>query len=81
MAWALTRRRLWATPLLFDEDILRQRAIGCNEQIRFITEAEYVHSSSDAYAQQFDELRTRLGMDGDYAEGREAGDWGLGARE
>ncbi len=63
------------------EDILRQRAIGCNEQIRFITEAEHVHSSSDAYAQQFDELRTRLGMDGEYAEGREAGDWGLGARE
>ena len=49
------------------ESILRRRSVGCNEQIRFITEAEHVHSSSDAYARQFDELRTRLGVDGDYA--------------
>lgn len=48
------------------ENILRERAVGCDERIRFITEAEHVHSSSDAYAQQFDELRTRLGMDADY---------------
>jgi len=34
--------------------------------MRFITEAEHVHSSSDRYAQQFDELKTRLGMDGGY---------------
>lgn len=59
------------------EDVLRQRNIGCNEKIRFLTEAEHVHSSSDLYAQQFDELRTRLGMDGEYAGGRETGDWGL----
>ena len=49
------------------ESILRRRSVGCNEQVRFITEAEHVHSSSDAYARQFDELRTRLGVDGDYA--------------
>ena len=63
------------------EKALDQRAVGCDEQIRFITEAEHVHSSSDVYAQQFDELRTRLGMDGEYSQDREAGDWGLGARE
>ncbi len=64
------------------EHVLCERGIARNEQIRFITEAEHVHSSSDAYARQFDELRTRLGMDGDYAPERETGDWGeLGVRD
>ena len=63
------------------EDVLDRHAIGCNEQLRFLTEAEHVHSSSDAYVQQFEELRTRLGMDGDYAQESEAGDWGAGARD
>jgi hypothetical protein len=62
------------------ESVLDEHAIGCNEQLRFITEAEHVHSSSDTYAQQFEELRTRLGMDGDYSSERETGDWGAGAR-
>jgi hypothetical protein len=62
------------------ERVFQDRSVGCNEQIRFLTEAEHVHSSSDAYAQQFEELRTRLGMDGDYAQESEAGDWGAGAR-
>ena len=30
------------------------------------TEAEHVHSSSDKYFQQFEELMMRLGMDGNY---------------
>lgn len=45
-----------------------ERAFGdhcvrCNDQMKFITEAEHVHSSSDQYARQFEELKTRLGMD------------------
>ena len=32
-------------------------------QLKFITEAEHVHSSSDDYQRQFEELWTRLGMD------------------
>jgi hypothetical protein len=62
------------------ENALCQHAIGCNEQLRFLTEAEHVHSSSDTYAQQFDELRTRLGMDGDFSQETEADDWGAEAR-
>ena len=62
------------------EDILRQRDVDCNEQLRFVTEAEHVHSSSDLFAQQFDELKTRLGMDGDFAGGQETDDWGLEIR-
>jgi hypothetical protein len=45
------------------EDILQKNGIQCNDQMKFITEAEHVHSSSDAYARQFEELKTRLGMD------------------
>lgn len=48
------------------EEALRLRDVGCDEQLKFITEAEHVHSSSDHYAQQFDELKTRLGMDCGY---------------
>ena len=62
------------------EKTFRDRAVVCDEQIRFITEAEHVHSSSDVYARQFEELRTRLGMDCDYMEGHEAGGWEMGAR-
>ena len=48
------------------EAILRDRGVEMDDQIKFITEAEHVHSSSDDYARQFDELKTRLGMDGGY---------------
>jgi hypothetical protein len=48
------------------EEVLRQRKVDCDDQLKFVTEAEHVHSSSDYYAQQFNELRTRLGMDCDY---------------
>ncbi len=63
------------------EEILAQRGVNRNEQIRFLTEAEHVHSSSDLFAHQFDELKTRLGMDGEYAGDRESGDWGLEVRD
>ncbi len=48
------------------EETLHRRSIDCDEQLKFITEAEHVHSSSDHYTQQFDELKTRLGMDCGY---------------
>lgn len=45
------------------EEILHDRRLSCDEQMKFITEAEHVHSSSDHYCQQFEELKMRLGMD------------------
>jgi len=45
------------------EEVLRSRSVPRHEQIKFITEAEHVHSSSDAFQHQFEELKTRLGMD------------------
>jgi hypothetical protein len=45
------------------EQIFQDRRVPCNEQMKFITEAEHVHSSSDHYFEQFEELKMRLGMD------------------
>jgi len=45
------------------EHVFREQGITCQDEMRFITEAEHVHSSSEQYMQQFEELKTRLGMD------------------
>jgi len=46
------------------EKILLGSRIPCREDIKFITEAEHVHSTSERYVEQFEELKMRLGMDG-----------------
>jgi hypothetical protein len=38
--------------------------VPCREDMRFITEAEHVHSTSERFAEQFEVLKMRLGMDG-----------------
>jgi hypothetical protein len=48
------------------EELLKDRDVTRNDDIRFITEAEHVHSSSDQFAEQFEELRMRLGMDAQF---------------
>ena len=45
------------------ERILARHGIACDESLKLITEAEHVHSSSDEFTEQFEELRMRLGMD------------------
>jgi hypothetical protein len=49
------------------EDILSGQHVHCDDQLKFVTEAEHVHSSSDRYIQQFEELKMRLGMDCEYS--------------
>ena len=46
------------------EAIFREHGVMLKEQMKFITEAEHVHSSSEQFYGQFQELQTRLGMDG-----------------
>ena len=46
------------------ENILIDHHVNCDEQLRFITEAEHVHSTTDRFIEEFEELKTRLGMDG-----------------
>jgi hypothetical protein len=45
------------------ENVLHSRGVRCDDQMKFITEAEHVHSSSEEFMRQFEELKTRLGMD------------------
>ena len=55
---------VYGRPLELFEYVLTDRRIECDDEIKFITEAEHVHSSSQQFAQQFEELKMRLGMDG-----------------
>jgi hypothetical protein len=54
---------VYGQPLAEYEKIFAQHRVPCLDNLRFLTEAEHVHSSSDRYFQQFDQLRMRLGMD------------------
>jgi hypothetical protein len=49
------------------ERIFASRDVRCNDQMKFITEAEHVHSSSEHYSEQFEELKIRLGIDSHFA--------------
>jgi hypothetical protein len=46
------------------EEVLSDYDISRDDEMKFITEAEHVHSSSEKYTEQFEELKTYLGMDG-----------------
>jgi hypothetical protein len=51
------------------ESIFRSHNVRCNDQMRFLTEAEHVHSSNEKFNDQFEELRMRLGLEhGHHAE-------------
>jgi hypothetical protein len=45
------------------ENVLQSRNVRCDDQMKFITEAEHVHSSSDEMCREFQKLRYRLGLD------------------
>lgn len=53
----------YGSPLEPFERILIQHDVYPDKDIRFITEAEHVHSSSDKYAREFEQLQMRLGID------------------
>ena len=45
------------------EDVLEEHALRSSNTLRFITEAEHVHSSTEDFAAKFEELKMRLGVD------------------
>jgi hypothetical protein len=49
-------------------EILRDRGIPCEPGMKFITEAEHVHSSSDTFSRQFDEMKMILGIDSPFRD-------------
>ena len=56
---------LYGHELVDFEDILDDYGLPCCEDIKFITEAEHVHSSTDDFVRQFDQMKYRLGIDED----------------
>jgi hypothetical protein len=50
------------------ERIFQRHGVMCCDQMKFITEAEHVHSSTDQFYSQFLELKMRLGMDGEFED-------------
>ena len=61
---------IYGSPLETYEFILEQHGVPENQGVKFITEAEHIHSTSDEYAQRFYELRTALGLDGNQQDTR-----------
>jgi hypothetical protein len=48
------------------EKIFASHGVLCNDQMKFITEAEHVHSSNESYVGEFEELKHRLAIDSNY---------------
>ena len=58
---------VYGNPLDAYEEILERFGIRCDDEMKFITEAEHVHSSSEKYFDEFETLKTKLGIDCHYA--------------
>ncbi|MCA9176897.1 MAG: hypothetical protein KDB14_20555 [Planctomycetales bacterium] len=54
---------IYGEPLEPFEAIMQRHGVYLDTGLKFLTEAEHVHSSSDQLHAEFCELRTRLGMD------------------
>jgi hypothetical protein len=57
---------VYGNPLRAYEQVFARFGIRRDDTLKFITEAEHVHSSSDKFFESFDELKMRLGMDSGY---------------
>jgi len=62
---------MYGTPLDQFQSVLINGDVYPEQDIKFITEAEHVHSSSERMFDQFNVLRSRLGIDGE----KYAGAW------
>lgn len=54
---------VYGQPLHRYEQIFRRYGVPRLENLKFVTEAEHVHSSNDEYASLFEQFQTRLGID------------------
>lgn len=55
---------MYGEPLGGFEEILKNYGLRCQDEMRFITEAEHVHSSQDRHSDLFDQMQLRLAMEG-----------------
>lgn len=54
---------MYGQDLVDFQDILDDYGLDCSAEMKFITEAEHVHSSSEEFGRQFRQLQYRLGID------------------
>jgi hypothetical protein len=54
---------MYGQELVDFEDVLDDYGLPCNENIKFLTEAEHVHSSTDEFEREFEKIKYRLGID------------------
>ncbi len=54
---------VYANDLGLFEEILQGHGLRRDDTLKFISEAEHLHSTDDQYKERFDELRYRLGID------------------
>lgn len=54
---------VYGEPLADFEQILCRNDVWLNKEMKFITEAEHVHSSSEKYTSEFEQLAVRLGIE------------------
>lgn len=57
---------VYAEDLREFEKILQRRGIRCDQKMRFLTEAEHVHTTRDEYYRSFRQLQTTLGIDDEH---------------
>ncbi len=57
---------VYGEPLEPFEQVLRSHGMKPDDDMKFLTEAEHVHSSCEEYQEQFEELKMRLGMEGTF---------------
>ncbi len=54
---------IYAENLSAFEKILSERGIFCDDRMRFLTEAEHIHSTKDEFIDLFQQFQTTLGID------------------
>ncbi|MFK7766920.1 MAG: hypothetical protein AB8B55_06830 [Mariniblastus sp.] len=69
---------VYGSPLEPYEFTLEQFGVKEDQEMKFITEAEHIHSSSDEYAERFYQLRAALGLEGNQQEERQYDDQSFG---
>jgi len=54
---------VYAEKLAAFERVFAERGIACNERMRFLTEAEHIHSTKDEFIELFQHFQMTLGID------------------
>ncbi len=63
---------VYGSPLEQYEFAMEKAGVRESQRMKFITEAEHVHSSTEQYLKRFEELRCDLGLDGSQTEPNES---------